>query len=114
MININLQLSVPILPIFLFQNELKMKSVHNPSETTTGPKILEKIVEDSLVGPTLSNMSHPATMIEENGRVGALFASKAFVQLIVNPFVGKSTNTWGYEMPFMLGTGLLLVSATSE
>ena len=93
-----------------------MKSIR---ETTTGPKmtqevLLEKIVEDSLVGPTISNMSHPATMIEENGRVGALFASKAFVQLIVNPIVGKSTNNWGYEMPFMLGTGLLLVSAISE
>ena len=77
--------------------------------------LLEKIVEDTLVGPNFSNISHhPATMIEENGRVGALFASKAFVQLIVNPLVGKSTNNWGYEMPFMIGTGLLLVSAISE
>ena len=60
------------------------------------------------------NASHPATMIQENGRVGALFASKAFVQLIVNPFVGKATNNWGYEIPFMIGTCILLVSAISK
>ena len=53
-------------------------------------------------------------MIQENGRVGALFASKAFVQLIVNPLVGKATNNWGYEIPFMFGTCILLVSALSK
>ena len=53
-------------------------------------------------------------MIQENGRVGALFASKAFVQLIVNPLVGKATNNWGYEIPFMIGTCILLVSALSK
>ena len=37
--NLNLCISVPILPIFLFQNELKMKDVQKPSETTMGPKI---------------------------------------------------------------------------
>ena len=67
-----------------------------------------------LQGPILVNASHPATMIQENGRVGALFASKAFVQLIVNPMVGKATNNWGYEIPFMIGTCILLVSALSK
>ena len=52
--NIHLLISVPILPIFLFQNELRIKNLQNPSVTTTGPEItqeilLEKIVEDSLV-----------------------------------------------------------------
>ena len=32
-------------------------------------------------------------LIEENFEVGVLFASKAFVQLIANPFVGRLTNS---------------------
>jgi hypothetical protein len=56
----------------------------------------------------------PARMISENGRVGALFASKAFVQLVFNPFVGKATQKYGYELPFLIGTGFLLLSALSK
>ena len=109
---------MPILPIFLFQNELEInpkKSSQILAPNITKEILLEKLVEDSMQGPsTLLNSSHPATMIQENGRLGALFASKAFVQLIVNPLVGKATNYWGYEMPFILGTGLLLLSAISK
>ena len=31
-------------------------------------------------------------LIEENMEVGMMFASKAFVQLLANPFVGPLTN----------------------
>ena len=31
-------------------------------------------------------------LANENQEVGVLFASKAFVQLVANPFVGKLTN----------------------
>lgn len=35
---------------------------------------------------------------EENVRVGLLFASKAVVQLLINPFVGPLTNRYvGWE-----------------
>ena len=50
-------------------------------------------------------------MVSENGRVGALFASKAFVQLFVNPLVGKATSKYGYELPFVIGTGFLFLSS---
>ena len=32
------------------------------------------------------------TLLNENQEVGVMFASKAFVQLIANPFIGKLTN----------------------
>ena len=32
-------------------------------------------------------------LVEENLEVGVMFASKAFVQLIANPFVGRLTNS---------------------
>ena len=53
-------------------------------------------------------------IIKENGRVGSLFASKAFVQLMTNPFVGYITAKRGYHLPFICGTAVLLLSCISE
>uniref|UniRef100_A0A665VZA7 Solute carrier family 18 member A1 n=1 Tax=Echeneis naucrates TaxID=173247 RepID=A0A665VZA7_ECHNA len=47
---------------------------------------------------------------EENVRVGLLFASKALVQLLVNPFVGPLTNRIGYHIPMFAGFIILFVS----
>ena len=33
-------------------------------------------------------------ILKENIKVGLMFASKAFLQLIANPFVGPITNRW--------------------
>lgn len=33
-------------------------------------------------------------LIQENVEVGIMFASKAFIQLLTNPFVGPLTNRW--------------------
>ena len=53
-------------------------------------------------------------MIKENGRVGTLFASKAFVQLVANPLVGYATTKRGYHLPFICGTSILLLSSLSK
>ncbi|XP_067250103.1 chromaffin granule amine transporter isoform X2 [Chanodichthys erythropterus] len=47
---------------------------------------------------------------EENVRVGLLFASKALVQLMVNPFVGPLTNRIGYHIPMFAGFAIMFVS----
>ncbi|XP_067087453.1 chromaffin granule amine transporter [Osmerus mordax] len=47
---------------------------------------------------------------EENVRVGLLFASKALVQLLVNPFVGPLTNRVGYHIPMFAGFLIMFVS----
>ncbi|XP_078106554.1 chromaffin granule amine transporter [Sander vitreus] len=44
-----------------------------------------------------------AFLEEENVRVGLLFASKALVQLLINPFVGPLTNRVGYHIPMFAG-----------
>ena len=36
-------------------------------------------------------------IVNENQEVGVMFASKAFVQLIANPFIGKLTNKYEYH-----------------
>ena len=54
--------------------------------------------------------------VRENFRcqVGILFASKAFVQLIVNPMVGVWANKIGYVLPLLFGSAVLIISAFSE
>lgn len=104
--NCKIYISVPILPIFLYQNEFTQKK-----ELDLNPPILlKKIVQDSMMGPNVLNDT-TNEFIHENSRVGGLFASKAFVQLLVNPLVGKATQVYGYEVPFVTGTLLLLFSS---
>ncbi|XP_006859965.1 PREDICTED: chromaffin granule amine transporter isoform X2 [Chrysochloris asiatica] len=47
---------------------------------------------------------------EENIRVGILFASKALMQLLVNPFVGPLTNRIGYHIPMFAGFVIMFFS----
>ncbi|XP_051025832.1 chromaffin granule amine transporter isoform X1 [Acomys russatus] len=47
---------------------------------------------------------------EENIRVGMLFASKALMQLLVNPFVGPLTNRIGYHIPMFAGFMIMFLS----
>ena len=43
-------------------------------------------------------------------KVGVMFASKAFVQLIANPFVGPLTNKIGYSVPMFCGFVIMFFS----
>ncbi|XP_065734977.1 chromaffin granule amine transporter isoform X2 [Phocoena phocoena] len=47
---------------------------------------------------------------EENLWVGLLFASKALMQLLVNPFVGPLTNRIGYHIPMFAGFVIMFTS----
>ena len=46
----------------------------------------------------------------EDLAIGLLFASKAIVQLVVNPFSGTIIDRLGYEMPMFFGLSVLFVS----
>ncbi|NP_001425674.1 chromaffin granule amine transporter isoform d [Homo sapiens] len=50
---------------------------------------------------------------EEITRVGVLFASKAVMQLLVNPFVGPLTNRIGYHIPMFAGFVIMFLSTVS-
>lgn len=104
--NILLTVVVPIIPIFLYQNEALERNL--TLQNSKG--ILDELIEDSLLGAEKS-METEGLMASENSRIGALFASKAFVQLIFNPCVGKATVTFGYDLPFLIGTAFLLLSS---
>ncbi|XP_034727931.1 chromaffin granule amine transporter [Etheostoma cragini] len=57
-----------------------------------------------------SCLQDSAFLEEENVRVGLLFASKALVQLLINPFVGPLTNRVGYHIPMFAGFIIMFVS----
>ncbi|XP_065312652.1 synaptic vesicular amine transporter-like isoform X5 [Gordionus sp. m RMFG-2023] len=50
------------------------------------------------------------TLVEQNVKVGIMFASKAVVQLITNPFVGSLTQRIGYEFPMFCGFLIMFLS----
>ncbi|XP_054572784.1 chromaffin granule amine transporter isoform X2 [Eptesicus fuscus] len=55
-------------------------------------------------------LQHSEFLEEENIRVGLLFASKAVMQLLVNPFVGPLTNRIGYHIPMFAGFVIMFLS----
>ena len=46
----------------------------------------------------------------EDVAVGFLFASKAFVQLLINPFSGAFIDKIGYDIPMCIGLGIIFLS----
>uniref|UniRef100_A0A667GQM1 Solute carrier family 18 member A2 n=1 Tax=Lynx canadensis TaxID=61383 RepID=A0A667GQM1_LYNCA len=49
-------------------------------------------------------------LLNENVQVGLLFASKATIQLLTNPFIGLLTNRIGYPIPMFAGFCIMFVS----
>ncbi|NXX32336.1 VMAT1 protein, partial [Nicator chloris] len=60
--------------------------------------------------PARSCLEGGEFLAQENTRVGLLFASKALVQLLVNPWVGLLTNRIGYHIPMFLGFIIMFLS----
>ncbi|CAF0998137.1 unnamed protein product [Adineta ricciae] len=56
------------------------------------------------------NKQRTVILEKENEWVGIMFASKAFVQLLTNPFVGPLTNRIGYSVPMFVGFVIMIVS----
>ncbi|KAJ7993787.1 hypothetical protein DPEC_G00258340 [Dallia pectoralis] len=115
--NMLLTVVVPIIPTFLYALD---HTTQDPSiqPYTQGP--LEKgytVSEDLLSISGNSSQAEGNSCLEdsdfldkENVRVGLLFASKALVQLLVNPFVGPLTNRIGYHIPMFAGFIIMFVS----
>ncbi|CAK9299322.1 unnamed protein product [Gordionus sp. m RMFG-2023] len=53
----------------------------------------------------------PEDIINENTRVGMLFASKALVQLFINPLIAPLINKVGYGIPMCAGYVILFLSS---
>uniref|UniRef100_A0A3Q4N1V7 Solute carrier family 18 member 2 n=1 Tax=Neolamprologus brichardi TaxID=32507 RepID=A0A3Q4N1V7_NEOBR len=68
------------------------------------------IIVGMAIMPMAFKLSQTRILINENVKVGMLFASKATVQLITNPFVGPITNRIGYQLPIFVGFCIMFIS----
>lgn len=68
---------------------------------------------DEAMKPPLSNETGKPRVIDHHGAdsaTGILFASKAIVQLMVNPFSGALIDKIGYDLPMMIGLTIMFFS----
>ncbi|XP_070690220.1 chromaffin granule amine transporter [Pempheris klunzingeri] len=79
-----------------------------PTDQTSPTSDLQ--INDTTDATESSCLQDSLFLEEENVRVGLLFASKALVQLLVNPFVGPLTNRVGYHIPMFAGFIIMFVS----
>uniref|UniRef100_A0A4W5QS49 Solute carrier family 18 member A1 n=1 Tax=Hucho hucho TaxID=62062 RepID=A0A4W5QS49_9TELE len=137
--NMLLTVVVPIIPTFLYaldhptQDPFIQPSTQRPSEEGSTLALVHSFYdntsyslrgsESNLSEALLFNISRNSSQVKgstcqedsafldkENVRVGLLFASKALVQLLINPFVGPLTNRVGYHIPMFAGFIIMFVS----
>ncbi|VDQ05558.1 unnamed protein product, partial [Trichobilharzia regenti] len=77
---------------------------------------IKYLLEDTRFNHCIANATEEIDKImhEEIGnehiQVGLMFASKAFVQLLVNPLIGPLTNKIGYSIPMFTGFVIMFTS----
>ncbi|XP_056364772.1 chromaffin granule amine transporter [Oenanthe melanoleuca] len=127
--NILLTVVVPIVPAFLYSTEYEAAessaspALPAPPPTAPGAPPFSRPGTTAPAGGFTSpgNGSSPPApgrgclrggefLAQENTRVGLLFASKALVQLLLNPWVGLLTNRIGYHIPMFLGFTIMFLS----
>lgn len=88
--------------VSLYDNSVRVTS-GGPMDSTPIPLGQTQGVSSSTSALTPHNSTQPDCpkaddqLLNENVKVGLLFASKATVQLITNPFIGPLTNRWVNE-----------------
>ncbi|XP_072281144.1 synaptic vesicular amine transporter [Pyxicephalus adspersus] len=78
-------------------------SLHQSKEVTPMPSLPS-------VAPTSDCPKADSKLLNENVKVGLLFASKATIQLLTNPFIGPLTNRIGYQIPMFAGFCIMFLS----
>ncbi|XP_029282803.1 synaptic vesicular amine transporter-like, partial [Cottoperca gobio] len=90
--------------VSLYDNTMR-SSGPNTTARSTAPPTATELPKNSSDCPQSTTM-----LLNENVKVGLLFASKATVQLIINPFIGPLTNRIGYQLPLFAGFCIMFVS----
>ncbi|KAM4037888.1 chromaffin granule amine transporter [Anomaloglossus baeobatrachus] len=115
---------VPIIPSFLYEEEQRKENtsvvlLSSPSNSSFDPiyslydntRISTGVVNKTQEAPKNVSCNKEGSILqEENVQVGLLFASKAILQLLVNPIVGVITSRVGYDMPMFCGFIILFLS----
>uniref|UniRef100_A0A672RDK6 Solute carrier family 18 member A1 n=1 Tax=Sinocyclocheilus grahami TaxID=75366 RepID=A0A672RDK6_SINGR len=131
--NMLLTVVVPIIPTFLYAIEHQTQELPSAAPSEVQPTYIFSLYDNNTYTISTANLTISSGangslglnssiverhgckedsefLEEENVRVGLLFASKALVQLMVNPFVGPLTNRIGYHIPMFAGFVIMFVS----
>jgi len=111
--NMLLTIIVPIIPGFLYdiRHSHDKSMVHTSTSTSIDYQVYNSSDLNYTEATTLSpeELKHRELM-NENVETGFMFASKAVVQLITNPFIGPLTHRIGYSIPMFCGFIIMFVS----
>ncbi|RWS09366.1 vesamicol binding protein-like protein [Dinothrombium tinctorium] len=91
---------VPIIPDYL--REIGAWTTHTEGGTVEFRNISNRVVPLRIGGRVVYE--------GEDSAVGVLFASKAMIQLFVNPFSGAIIDRIGYDIPMMFGLSIMFFS----
>ncbi|XP_055333945.1 synaptic vesicular amine transporter-like [Paramacrobiotus metropolitanus] len=120
--NLLLTVVVPIIPNLVYQ----IDHPDNVIPASTGVQSAKCQPENRSLSCTVPNRADderpaiPAAvdkkaiildLMNENAKIGFLFSSKAFVQLLINPFVGIVSARYGYTMPLFFGLCVIFFAA---
>lgn len=110
--NMLLTVVVPIIPEFLYSiRHPEKETVLSQQASTLAPYgASHNISELSPSDPGYQSWKKHQELVKENVEVGIMFASKAIVQLITNPFVVPFTNRVGYSIPMFCGFIIMFFS----
>ena len=113
-------LSVPMLLKHSQNNNLSLeanifhKNTHRDENTTDMYSANQNQVahsyEELQDNMSKNNRTHEKKISGESLEVGILLASKAVVQLLVNPFIGYLTDRIGYKIPMLSGFSIMFIS----
>ncbi|KAG8177856.1 hypothetical protein JTE90_027122 [Oedothorax gibbosus] len=114
-----LSIVVPIIPDILYQLDNGSTQIHLAIDTEEkGYNASFSIKDDGKYQNGTHNSSYHNRyrtfnydMNNENSNVGLLLASKAIVQLLMNPILGPMTNRMGSKSPMFFGTIVLFISS---
>lgn len=118
---------MPILPDYLsqidqqsldnLQESLRYKNLYLHYVSTMFGQMAsvknESLSENFHFDVTKDKLWNGNKLNDENGAVGILLATKALMQLISTPLVKSLCNTFGYRIPTVLGTFVLLLASLS-
>ncbi|KAJ8983021.1 hypothetical protein NQ317_014318 [Molorchus minor] len=131
--NMLLTTVVPIIPEFLYDINhpgapIEARSLRTLTTSTTAPPpvICDRMNQNinystaatstddynmTTIDPEeLQKSIRHKDLVQETVLVGMMFASKAFVQLLANPFVGPLTHKIGYSIPMFAGFIIMFLS----
>ena len=120
---------VPIIPEYLLSlqnkpSEKTIERIYNISDYYWNETNWVNFTGSTITPPrrhwktyhTILNIDVPAPPVNygDGGQlsIGVLFASKAIIQLLVNPFTGAFIDRVGYDMPMMIGLSIMFMSTT--